>query len=455
MNGLPVVEYVGADLPGASYWYWSWGARPQVHVVTASDRSEVQALLADALPTERAYRQLVDGWRPGARLPESVRTASGALQRSLVPLQRLITGPLADPRLETAFSAGLRDALLPPTLAAEVLGASSGGHRVEFRVRPAPSAGAVPWELLPLAPGIRLVDVADIVTVPAPLTRESRMPGDSDQPRTWDERRHQPVLRVIDPDAGSRVFAPWQQWPRADNGVTVLQPEAWDRLELSRILHNAPSRLLYVGHVDQPTPDAKSVSMRLGCRRDVFGYREVDGAQRPFSAEDLARGTIGYADAVGAASAAARDASWLVPDVARVGGTVVERPGAELWPMPPRVALIACASGGDLAESEPFGLVSAVLDAGAELVTATRWTLPSDTVWRLFGASGAPMREAVLEIDRIQASEDPVRELGQWQRARLDRWRASGRVEDAPLLWASFTHHDGRYRRRSLPAPPE
>ena len=75
---------------------------------------------------------------------------------------------------------------------------------------------------------------------------------------------------------------------------------------------------------------------------------------------------------------------------------------------------------------------------------STRWTLPSDTAWTLFGASGTPLRDAVLALDGVQAADDPIGSLGDWQRDRLASWRATGRLEDAPLLWASITHHDGR-----------
>lgn len=450
MSTRRVVEYVGADLPFASYWYWTWGGPPQVHTLTKQERAHVRALLADALPFEVASdSDEVLSWRADAEIPQKLRAAGPA--QAIIPLQRLLTGPLADPDREQAFSSGLADALLPPALRSELLDAGRTGERVEFRVRPAPSASAVPWELLPVADGIRLLDVANIVTVPAPLRRESRPPGDADAPRRWSEREDRPVLRVIDPFPPARVLSPLPAWPGgAANDVNVVQPLAFDRIDLSRMLHEAPSRLLYVGHVTSQPGDAKATGMMLACRGKVFGHGTIPPDRpRPFTAEDLARGTASYGALVGATAHQPR-----VPDAARSASGVLELPGEHLWPMPPRVALIACASGGDLAHVEPFGLVSAVLDAGAEVVTATRWTLPTDLALTLFGATGKPMLDAILAIDRIQATDDPIRALGEWQRERLDQWRTSRRVNDAPVLWASFTHHDGRYRRVPLPDAP-
>jgi hypothetical protein len=42
-------------------------------------------------------------------------------------------------------------------------------------------------------------------------------------------------------------------------------------------------------------------------------------------------------------------------------------------------------------------------------------------------------------VDAAHEDEDPVRSLGGWQREQLDRWRADGRIEHSPLLWAALT----------------
>ena len=56
-------------------------------------------------------------------------------------------------------------------------------------------------------------------------------------------------------------------------------------------------------------------------------------------------------------------------------------------PMPPRVALLACGSGGDYQFDEATGLVAAMILGGAQLVTATLWSLPTTAA---FGSSRQP-----------------------------------------------------------------
>lgn len=53
-------------------------------------------------------------------------------------------------------------------------------------------------------------------------------------------------------------------------------------------------------------------------------------------------------------------------------------------PMPPRVALLACGSGGDYQFDEATGLVAAMILNGAQLVTATLWSLPTTAAYRQF-----------------------------------------------------------------------
>ena len=56
-------------------------------------------------------------------------------------------------------------------------------------------------------------------------------------------------------------------------------------------------------------------------------------------------------------------------------------------PMPPRVALLACASGGDYQFDEATGLVAAMILGGAQLVTATLWSLPTAAGYRQFASN--------------------------------------------------------------------
>ncbi|MFJ9020748.1 hypothetical protein ACIRPU_12285 [Streptomyces sp. NPDC102259] len=117
-------------------------------------------------------------------------------------------------------------------------------------------------------------------------------------------------------------------------------------------------------------------------------------------------------------------------------------PGARIWPAPRRVALIGCESGGDPRFAESFGLATAVIHNGPELVTATRWVLPTNLAFhRLAGLSASvrPLSEAIVAVDGVHEHRDPVHALGRRQREQLDHWRAGGRIEHSPLLWAAMT----------------
>lgn len=103
------------------------------------------------------------------------------------------------------------------------------------------------------------------------------------------------------------------------------------------------------------------------------------------------------------------------------------------FPAPPRVALIACGSD-DGKEIEQSGMPIAAVNAGAELVTATRWVLPVDQKL----AASCPTAALAMAVDTAHAAADPLAALRRWQIDRLRNWRDRGAVTDTPLLWASL-----------------
>jgi hypothetical protein len=107
--------------------------------------------------------------------------------------------------------------------------------------------------------------------------------------------------------------------------------------------------------------------------------------------------------------------------------------------MPPRVALLACASGGDYRFDEPTGLVAAVVLGGAQLVTATLWSLPTTAGYRQFTHLTAtdPMADVVVAVDDAHQSEDAGCEVNRWQRDQMRRWR-SGDLTANPVYWAAL-----------------
>jgi hypothetical protein len=109
--------------------------------------------------------------------------------------------------------------------------------------------------------------------------------------------------------------------------------------------------------------------------------------------------------------------------------------------MPPRVALLACGSGGDYQFDEATGLVAAMILGGAQLVTATLWSLPTTAAYRQFaaptGEPADPMTEVVIAVDRAHGAADAGCGVNQWQRAQMRRWR-DGDVTASPLYWGAL-----------------
>ena len=110
-------------------------------------------------------------------------------------------------------------------------------------------------------------------------------------------------------------------------------------------------------------------------------------------------------------------------------------------PMPPRVALLACASGGDYQFDEATGLVAAMILGGAQLVTATLWSLPTTAAYRRFAAPAAeatdPMSEVIIAVDRAHEAADAGCAVNRWQREQMRRWR-DGDLTANPLYWGAL-----------------
>lgn len=438
----PVVALVGLDTRDGQLWTWQWHDQDSwstPHHVDQATTRQVRDLLAAALPGK----------------------SSASTRRSAAhPL-----GPLAFPDTEWQVSAQVARLLFPPALGEEIVRrGDTAGDRVLFRVFPSPSTAAVPWELLPVGtpadPHRRLLDVADVVHLSPLLPRDS----DPDHaPPAWADVSAQPPLHIIDPDQSGlpRVLtddavAAWRAaYPglvgRRGQAVRSAFGDRVDRWWLARQLPGR-SRLLYVGHVAAPHGDAQSTGLLLSCRRCDYSAdeRPIGTLHRYFTARDAVRGTLDYTELTGDPARARGLFGVASPLVGPRPGPVLDasgrpslRPGREIWPMPPRVAIIGCRSGSDTSFEEPFGLVTAFLHAGAHLVTATRWTLYTGETFREWGCPGDPLDAAARAIDTIQQSDDPAAGLSAWQRARLAAWRADGRMLDTPLVWAALTTYDG------------
>ncbi|WP_103355816.1 tetratricopeptide repeat protein [Amycolatopsis sp. CA-128772] len=319
--------------------------------------------------------------------------------------------------------------LLPADLVTRLRAAAAGGRRPLLRVQPSPSLAAVPWGLLALPdrrperglePGEegtcfdgdeRVLDVADVsLLAPAGIPRrppappgppvyvlDPRIPGQSAFGELGSVLGRQepasPLIRHLDAQLAAGPVR-----PSAARGLDLVRRTDTDRRLLGRLLAEPCSRLVFAGHVSQVRDDhGAQTALHLSCPAGLPGTAEPIGAHRPFTAADLA----------------------LSPVAA----------------MPARVALIGCASASDFGLPEPFGVLLAAVAAGARLVAATVWALPTSAA--VPGAD--PMAELVIAVDTALAGDDPVTDLCAWQRRRLARWRDRPGPAGSPAFWAAVT----------------
>lgn len=415
---------------GSTYMYWRWLDDPENPKYAVLDKGTLEKI--EGLIT-LAMIDLRPGESGEAAEDEAVRRA-------------LLDGPFSNPEKERLWSAEVAALVLPAELASEVVVRSGFGEDIHIRVLPSPKLARVPWELLPLSDGRRLVEVATI-RLDAPAVVNSNR---GRNPSPWSLARSGRPLYLLEPvhhgdehDHNSNVIG--------QEAVDLLQAEVGEtahrkisRMRLGVLLRGEdsrddtaeidglvsfpqPSRLLYYGHADSTPNEPGSAAIHFTDNEETHGNASlVGGYHRPFTALDLLIGTEDIYQ---------REDDVLYPHPANV-------PGHEIWPMPPRVALIACESGADHRALETFGLIMAILNAGAEIVTTTRWTLATDYALKEFGGvDGLPTTEVVLIVDRAHEEDDPVAAIRQWQLDKLQAWVSDGEIQNTPLIWAALTTH--------------
>jgi hypothetical protein len=77
---------------------------------------------------------------------------------------------------------------------------------------------------------------------------------------------------------------------------------------------------------------------------------------------------------------------------------------------------------------------------GAQLVTATLWSLPTAAGYHQFAPAAGdhdPMAEAIIAVDRAHQGSDAAGAVNGWQREQMRRWR-DGDVTASPLYWAAL-----------------
>jgi hypothetical protein len=339
--------------------------------------------------------------------PRESETRRDAVERSIA------AGPFAAPATELAIARTLGAQLMAPA-AWQLLTDCVASPRAALFVSPSARLARVPWGLLamPNDDGYRLMELADVLmAAPSNIVHAERTPAD------WDDRRDGPALLILDPRVpgqrpdsalGSVLGRPAPETPLAQHftelmgrrkilpdvsrAVELFRRTDADRPWLARQLDRQPSRLLFVGHAT------------------------------------AADGDIGHAD---------RAALHLADEHAL---TAADLMSAKL-PMPPRIAMMACASGGDYQFDEATGLVAAMILGGAQLVTATLWSLPTTAGYRQFAPAADdhdPMAEAIIAVDCSHEDPDAGRAVNRWQREQMRRWR-DGDTSASPLYWAALT----------------
>ncbi|MET0899438.1 MAG: CHAT domain-containing protein [Mycobacterium sp.] len=343
---------------------------------------------------------------------------------------RLLGECVSDPRAVLFVAPSARLAAVPWGLLAVPTSGPTAEELLRARAAAITTRGTtaarLPWQLADITEhtdGHRLLELVDVLmALPANVTNAAR-------PRhAWTDRRDAPAVLVLDPrvpgqrpdsELGSVLGRPTADGrlthhvaeltarsavlPDTVSAVDLFRRSDADRHWLQRQLNQAPGRLLFVGHASAADGDlgtADRAALHLACAATVPGLAEPIGAHRPLSAADVR---------------------------------------ALQLRLPPRVALLACGSGGDYRFDEATGLVAAMVLGGAQLVTATLWTLPTTAGFRRFAAdpTADPMVEVVIAVDAAHGEDDAGRAVCRWQRGRLRQWRA-GDSAASPLYWAAL-----------------
>lgn len=272
-------------------------------------------------------------------------------------------------------------------------------------VSPSARLSRVPWGLLAQPSGTddqRLMELADLLlAVPANIAnaprRQSSPVGGPPllllDPKVPGQRPDSALGSVLGrpaPDTAlARHFGERPALPAVTAPVELFRRADADRHWLATQLTQQPSRLVYVGHAS--------------------AAHDRDG-----SAEQ-------------AALHLAEPEPLTAADIMVMG-----------LPIPPRVALVACASGADYRFDEATGLVAAMILGGAQVVTATLWSLPTAAGYRTATATdGDPMAEAIIAVDTAHEATTPARAVNRWQRDCLRRWRTGGAAL-SPVYWAAM-----------------
>lgn len=391
--GEVVLAHVAAAVAGGEWWWWgSWAAGGQLYWSLTGHDGTVEAAAIPLASLEPVLARLA------AALPSLLDgETSGNVARAR-------SGALASPESAVILANELGEMLIPPTLRDLAQARASGGRPLSLVVAPAPELGQVPFGLLGLGKaGMHLAHGAIIrLGASAALLEQIR----HRKPGRFDQR----VLCVIDP-CGRELREPsgkkktWSLLPDGELEQAGVMDWPWlhDGTILSRSGHLPALR-------DSGHPAEQATVDQLGKMLRTAGG-----------------GTLAY---IGHVSNASKDvpanASLVLDDDSLSGRDLFYDHDPRTWPMPSRVALIGCGSGGTRAP-EWLGLAPASLWAGAQIVAVTSWDLIDEAdTWKLAG-------EVVSVLHR---SADPAAEWRVRFIRHVAEWKS--RTGPSPLSWGAI-----------------
>jgi tetratricopeptide (TPR) repeat protein len=388
-----VLAQVAEAVAGKEWWWWgSWVAGDQLYWSLIGHDGTVEAGAIPMASLEPVLARLL------ATLPTPLEGDTGG------NVARARSGALAQPGPALQLTSELGKLLIPPTLRHLTLAGAASGQPVSLVIAPAPALGRVPFGLLGLAKtGTQLAHGA-VVRLGASVALleqvRRRHPGQLDGD----------VLGVIDP-CGREVAEPSGKRAKlslvADNHLGKMGISGWawlqDRPVLSRFGHLA----------------------ELGAVTDLA--RQATISELSKALRTTAAGTLAYIGHVSNAPDDVPANTSLVLDDDNLYARDLLYDDKRRWPMPPRVALLGCGSGGAQAP-EWLGLAPASMWAGAEIVAATAWDLIDEPdTWNL--------AEEVVTI--LHGGPDPAAEWRKRFIGHLEDWK-SDRDAPSPLSWAAI-----------------